>query len=148
MERQKVKLRPKTDGESTGENKPSAEDGARPQRVFKVNPNAKRIAPGSPVIIESESAMQPKREQKASPTAAASPEMVTPKETPSMEPRPDTEEADVKEITSARQLDPTQQDETTKQTPPDSEPPVTQHPAAKRAPHQASWEDRFARVTW
>jgi len=76
--------------------------------------------------------------------------MVTPKETPFMEPRPATEEADIKEITSARQLDPTRQDETTRRTrpEPDSDPLFTQHVAVHRAPQQESWEDRFARVTW
>jgi len=152
MERQKIKLRPKTEGDSTGENKPAAEDEQRPRRAFKVNPNAKRTTSGGPTTIESETAMQPKRKQKVTPTGLARLEMVTPKETPFMEPRPDTEEADVKEIPSPRQLDPKQQDETSKQTPKqtpaDASPPATRHAAAQRAPQPESWEDRFARVTW
>jgi len=148
MERQKIKLRPKTEGDSTGENKPTPEDVQRPQRAFKVNPNAKRTTSGGPTTIESETAMQPKRKQKVTPSGLTRPEMVSPKETPSLELRPATEEADAKEIPSARQPDPTQQDETPKQTPPDSDPPVTQHVGAQRATHQPSWEDRFARVTW
>jgi len=62
MERQKEKLRPKTEGESTGENKPATEDGHRPPRAFKVSPNAKRTVPGRAFILGSETAMRPKRE--------------------------------------------------------------------------------------
>lgn len=84
MERRKLKLRTQTVGESAGENKPSPEDGHRPQRAFKMNPNTTRTALGSAVIGGSQIAMQPKLKPKVSPTGLASPEMVFLEETPSM----------------------------------------------------------------